>query len=48
MFVVGSILIGAFHLTARDTAWFWLFIPALTTALLGLLVSLFSMMIFLV
>lgn len=48
MLVVGNILIGAFHLTPRDTAWFWLFLPALTVALVGLLASFFSMVVFLV
>lgn len=45
MFVVGNILIGAFNLTPRDTAWFWLFIPALTVALIGLLASFFGMVV---
>jgi hypothetical protein len=47
MFVVGNILIGAFHLTPRDTAWFWLFFPGFTVALMGLLASFFSMVVFL-
>ena len=46
MLVVGSIIIGAFHLTPRDTAYLWLFVPAFTVALLGLFASIFGMAIF--
>lgn len=48
MLVIGNILIGAFHLTPRDTAWFWLFTPALAVALSGGLASFFGMVVFLV
>lgn len=47
MLVVGNTLIGAFNLTPRDTAWFWLFFPALAVALIGLLASFFGMVVFL-
>lgn len=48
LLVVGNILVGAFHLSPRDVAYYWLIFPAMAVAVLGGLLGFFSMAAFLV
>lgn len=44
MIVSGNLLVGAFHLSARDAAYLWLILPGVASALFGGLLSFFSLM----